>query len=546
VAEKPKIICIDIPDVSKPLKEAGYNVRWGTWGTPFVNSSEYKMLRLAADLPNYHEQEVVFADLKSREAQYLLDPPGPATSLRVPKGTCDPRPFAMNSFRGESQRILEHGGIFICLAAAVRNAVYLKQDRTPVKQNNWDILQELGRTSIVVDDDSGDEIAVVPGTPYAEVLRRHLSGSTYSCHFSFPTAAAPWQPLMLNKYQQPVAALLEVGRGRILLLPRFSDFKGVAFDLLADVLPRTVPHLFPVDESAAWLSEPQYELPGVVGLREQIAQVRAAAAEQEAALAARIDHERSAHGYLHTLLVGTGDSLVEAVHHAFQSLGFDAQFMDAERGQADRREDLRIDLDGAVLLVEVKGIAGTGGDEDWLAVSKYLATAMRELSRTDVRGLAVVNHQRGEIPSNRAQRPMRDVVLQAATRDHCGLMTTWTLYRLTRNATRLGWTRTAIEPLIKTDGEVLPVPAHYERLGVVEKRWSTVLGVALDGKLQVGDRIAVDDGVDYYEQTVESLQVDKKHVQFVEAGALVGIATAVPSTVRKGCAVYRVVALGLA
>lgn len=52
-------------------------------------------------------------------------------------------------------------------------------------------------------------------------------------------------------------------------------------------------------------------------------------------------------------------------------------------------------MDAAVpVLVEVKGINGMPKEADSLQVAKYLTPRMREWGRTDIRGLAIVNHQR--------------------------------------------------------------------------------------------------------------------------------------------------------
>lgn len=123
----------------------------------------------------------------------------------------------------------------------------------------------------------------------------------------------------------------------------------------------------------------------------------------------QIEAEREPYAFLDDLLTGSGDVLVQAVIQAFRLLGFaDVRDADAEAAgdKGPRREDIRIVDARMPVLVETKGIAGLPSEEDALQVTKYLRPRMIEWDRTDVRGLAIINHQRN---------------LPALDREHAGL-----------------------------------------------------------------------------------------------------------------------------
>jgi hypothetical protein len=85
------------------------------------------------------------------------------------------------------------------------------------------------------------------------------------------------------------------------------------------------------------------------------------------------------------------------------------------------------------VLVEVKGITGIPREASSLQVTKYLAPRMREWGRTDLHGLAIVNHQRHLPALDRDhEQVFQPDVLSNAEDQGFSLLTTWDLYRLVR------------------------------------------------------------------------------------------------------------------
>jgi hypothetical protein len=203
-----------------------------------------------------------------------------------------------------------------------------------------------------------------------------------------------------GKFGQRVAALLPPSknrRGTVIIFPLVADMAGLVSDVVEHALPVLTPHLFDTPAAQSWVFSPRYELPSVVDLQRQIEAVRLAAESRTSELQEKIESERIAHGYRHSLLTETGPALVAAVIRGLKELGFtNVVDADAEDPGADfLREDLRIDQPGEDLILgEAKGIAGLPSDEDALQVWKYLAPRMKTLRRVDVRGLSIINHQR--------------------------------------------------------------------------------------------------------------------------------------------------------
>jgi len=157
---------------------------------------------------------------------------------------------------------------------------------------------------------------------------------------------------------------------------------------------------------------------------------------------------------------------------------------------------------------------------------------IKEWKDANVRGLSIINHQKGLPPLEREDENVfhDDIEVNAQTLDF-GLLTTWDLYRLARNYGRLDWCHDDVRDLLlKTKGRVDPVPAHYEDLGAIENYFAEPGVIALrltDGKkISVGDRVAYQTPIDFIEEEVTSMQIENEQVQNAAGEVLVGLKTA--------------------
>jgi len=561
-------------DAVERVRAAGYSVTVGTLGTPLTVAPSDGRLPIAANgkLPGFAEQEVVVVQHRHPEprahaptdAPPATSEPGIWTSLR--DGVIDPRPITARGAHEYAQRILEHGGIFIFFCESHRPS-NLPSGRASRNYGNffaedellhwsiWDLVPEL--SSFSTSPDHGQEITPV-SLELFEVLAPHLRSATFNCTIDAGWRDSRWIPLAHNKYGLPVAGLLstevhelpsgESARGLVVLLPQVEDVGTCTMTLLTDVLPVLVPRLFPDSERMMWRHQEQYELPGVRALEVEIAVVRAEAEERERALREAVEAKRESEGWMHTLLTGTDDELVDAVVSALGVLGLkDVRKIDdeeEERESGRRREDLQIWDASPLILGEVKGISNLPKEASSLQVWKYLTPRMRKLDRVDIRGLAIINHQRGLPPLERENvHTFQQDVLDNAVEQGFGLLTTLDLFRLVRNKQRWGWPDETVIPLMYGNGRVLAIPAHYELVGVVthffEGPGAVIVEVTASG-FSVGDDLAFVLPIDYVQERVESIQLDDAAVESAAVGDVVGIETGLTKAqARNGVAVYR-------
>jgi hypothetical protein len=296
------------------------------------------------------------------------------------------------------------------------------------------------------------------------------------------------------------------------------------------------------------VTRPEYELPEVVGLKSKIDEIRRQSREEVVRLEGEIESERASPGYLHDLLTKSGDDLVAAVTTGLTTLGFqDVQDVDTD---ADResstplREDLQIHDRSPLLLVEVKGIGGLPAESDALQVAKYVAPRMKELGRFDIQGLFIVNHQR-HLPALDRQNtaPSQEDVLTNAQQQSLGLLTTWDLFRLIRNAIRHSWTSDVLVPILYRTGRIDPVPEHFRFAGRVVAVWpkADALGVLLETDLEVraGKIVAVEGPVDFEVGEISSLRVEDVDQESVTGPGPFGLKTTMPiDSFRTGLRVF--------
>jgi hypothetical protein len=320
-------------------------------------------------------------------------------------------------------------------------------------------------------------------------------------------------------------------------------------DLLDRVLPTLAPRLFPHAEGTRWTRRPEYDLPRIGALNDEIIKIEKEARARVRELEQGIEAERAQYAFLSDLLTATDAELVQAVIRALKTIGFsDVRDVDADAEAAGdavpRREDIRI-MDAAVpVLVEVKGINGTPKEADSLQVAKYLTPRMREWERTDIRGLVIINHQRHLPALDRDHEHVFQAdVITTAEQQGFGLLTTWDLFRLVRGVIIHGWLHDDIAGLFISNGRIQPIPAHYEFIGLVDEYWekASALGLRMEsGVVRAGDRIAYDLPVDFIEEDVTSLQLNDQDVQEAHAGDYVGLKTKLSKQqAHKGVRVYR-------
>jgi hypothetical protein len=456
----------------------------------------------------------------------------------------------------DMDRILAHGGIAVFFCTAKFPAGLLWGQPTvryaPVEEldwSTWDLVPPLDRFSVALF--SGDEVRPLVAKGAFAPLTSHLQMARVACTITPGHQQADrWHALAKNKFGSDVAGVFvpESG-GIVVLLPQVPDPGATVRVLLDDVFPALSPGLFPGSEKFAWRERPPYEFHEVQQLRAEIELVRADAAARQAELQAQVDAARQQHGWLLDLLSATGDELVDAVQRALSELGLpDVRKVDEKREVQEKgrlREDIQVLGGSPVILVEVKGLTNLPKEEDTLAAAKYRAPRMEEWGRTDVRGLAVINHQRNVPPLEREnEHTFQEDVLENAHHQSFAVITAFDLYQLVVNKRKLKWPEEAVVPIFYENGRVRVLPQHYERVGVIDHFYERagVIAISVDGQgFARGDVLAFALPIQFTEEEATSIQIDGTDVDSVLAGQHVGIKTALTKAeARQGVRVYRV------
>lgn len=568
---RPKILLVDLPDsAAELLRQSGYNVAEGTLGTPMevARSDKYSYVPVKANLPGYTEQEIIAIDFKDPEP--TSEPPEDASPgekgpwQKMSSGIINPRPVTAAYIHDNLDRIQKHGGIFVFFLADPYLPQYvwgevrysdLRIERE-VSFSVWEVLREA--ESVERKRDLGSEIDVPDSSRH--VLVPHLQESSFSVTIDRPynIEEKRWIPLARSKFGGTVAAIIAPEEGEIdgwvFLLPQAPRKGEVLKDLIEDFLPRLRPQLFPHIEGKIWIEQDQYQLPRVRELQQQVAEVERDADQKISELRDEISAEREKYSFLHGILTGTGDELVEAVIETLKLLGFqDVRDVDKEEGSSGngegekatrKREDIQIHDRSPLVLGEVKGIVNLPKEAGALQVFKYLAPRMKQLDRTDIHGLSIINHQRGLPPVDRERENVfQDDVVTNAEEQGFGLLTTFDLYRLARGYLRHGWQHEDVVELFYEEGRMEPIPKHYEFIGVIDGFWqqAEAVGLRLEKPLAVGDRIVFELPLDFEEQPVESIQLDDEDVESAEAGQHIGVKTQLTkSQARNGVRILQV------
>jgi hypothetical protein len=553
---KPKILLVDLPDeATADLDAAGFNVQAGTFGRPYrvPAKDDYFPVIVQAHLPNYTEQEVVVIDLIPPKPS--AEPVGTKSAAkgeqdwyaRTGRGLIDPRPRAMALVNDNWGRILASGGVFTVFAQP-----RLRQDfvlgvyrfgmldhKRPIVCDNWSFLNILSPENLRVEADHGTESQVCESVDLLEnFLRGHQPGVEFSAVLTptFTMTQEGFQfdflPLMSNKFGETVGGIVLAKRpkkGRIVILPQVKDKVRAVRELVTTVLPELCRHLFPYFEGDRWVHSEKYEHASVLEKKGMQQRVREEADARLGALDLEIKAEAERLRFLHGVLTKTGDELVDDLREALRLVGFNKIEKPAEEEGVNRQEDLQIHDRSPCLLLEVKGLAALPTEGDALQGTKYVIRRMKQWQRTDVSGVFVVNHQRN-LPALYREHGhvFTQQQLDDAAENGMGLTTTWDLFRMIRGLMQWSWPPGTVQDVLYGTGRLPSVPSHYTAAGTVAHYYSdiSVLSIDVNGPgLRVGDTVGFLFPSGFFQETVNSLQVNKEDVRQAAPGQRAGYKT---------------------
>ncbi len=333
---QPKILLIDMNDeVETGLKEAGYNVSKGSFGTPYKvqKGDGYQPVITNGNMPaDFAEQEIIIVNLFREK---ILDKPNGEKAVSQGEndwwascrfGQIDPRPRRMAWIQDDFDRILQHGGTFIIFAddktiqkilfGHIRLGEFQEVGDISHQYHNWCFLSEL--YGLEINRASGLEIST-DKSPLRGDLNDYIKNSAYyTCTLSPISQSVKERFISLaeNKYGKSVACAIspcESIKGWIFIFPQIEDVLPFITSFFDESLTVLSPHLFPYYEKAKWIHFPEYEIPSIMKLRKKISEIQENANAEVSKLEKECEVERQNLGYMHDLLSGSGNQLVIAV-----------------------------------------------------------------------------------------------------------------------------------------------------------------------------------------------------------------------------------------
>jgi hypothetical protein len=533
---EPKIMLIDFPQaVQEKISQLGYNVTSGTLGKSF-RAEPGKFVWYNHSLPLLHEQDIIFIDMEEPKLDEDTEAPALPTTLSPDNPLCivpygqsyfNPRPDVAEVFSEQFKEVVSQGGVIVAFAGWKQVEKY--------ERYTWDSRKYLGCSeadnyswvpiSVNVKNRRGTEVTFNDNDYFAHLVRSIKQPVSYSAVFQYLDEEKDY-PIACNSMGEIVGFGRTLGDGILIFLPRFGDFGPVIERMLRETLVDLTPRLFPYSTRHTWLLKPEYQWPEVRSLQERRQEVQEEYKNKLVELDQQIDAERERLSFLHAILRATGDSLVENLVQTLRFIGFeDVQI--ADQAGRKKEEDLQIWDNNQPILIEVKGLSGLPSEADCQQILKYIVRRQRELDRTDVKGVFIVNHQR-HVPGLERDAAFTSQQINDAIHNEYALATTWDLFqaivKVMKGLLEYADIQTA---LASKAGQVEYIPRNYQEIGKIEHYYPeahAVLAKLFDGEeLRIGDTVGFLSEDQQFEQAAESLEIDKEPVEVVRSGVEFGI-----------------------
>jgi hypothetical protein len=329
-------------------------------------------------------------------------------------------------------------------------------------------------------------------------------------------------PLLKNKNDQIVSYIWISNNEITFLLPQLKSKNALLDRLFKEVLFQYFSEYFPEIETISWKNKTQYYLPKQQELENKKQDITKKYNEDIAKIEEVIEDNNKKHAFLHNILIGTGDILVESIIEYLKWLGFEhAIEKDKTAANGLLEEDIQVDLeDKSLLIIEVKGINGTSKDSECSQISKIRHRRCKERKSFDVFALYIANNERNIEPLKRTIPPFNDNQIQDAINDDRGLMYTWQLFNLYFNVENGFISKEEARKCFLQTGLVDFTPTLKE-LGKPYKFYQnhTVICVELNNNtIHVGDTLAYEKEGRYYPITITEIQQDEKPIKEVSDG----------------------------
>ncbi len=321
------------------------------------------------------------------------------------------------------------------------------------------------------------------------------------------------------------------------VLPQVENKSALIKDLFEKFLFENFSQFFPDIEANRWIHQPEYRLPEEKQIDAEIVAKREEYEKEIAALEQKSEEVSLKYAFLKEMLISTGDQLVKAVKAYMEWLGFEnviEKDETVEDGQP-KEEDLALNYYDQLILLEVKGINGTSTDSECSQIDKVVYRRIKQLDKTNVHGVYIVNNQKNVEPLKRLMPPFNDTQVSDAINQDRTMIYTTQLFALYSDIENGFITKEEARKCFLTPG-LADFHSSLFSLGEPYKYFqgNTVICIDLAGKkVSAGDKIFYKDKFHRLVcLNVESIEQNKQPIKSAEYGkTAINVGVKVPNGV---------------
>lgn len=407
--------------------------------------------------PNFHEYDIFIIDLEKKEVVDYIDEEhqqkyvtGNSTMMlksSYPQTIFDPKPLSLHLLKEKIDSLIKKT-IFVVFTESNYEIDYqpvVISDTYPkLSQKQSYSLYNFLNFPINNDGKFGVETKVnkLITNDLNKILSKYNDKSYYNQTFYHPEildnekqkyiSDPNFIPLMYNGQDEIISFAQFDDKLSLFVIPQIKRKGDFILEFLFEFAPNIVPELFPDIVKNEWKNEKTYYLPNHESLLLKKTNEIDRHKREIESITDEIVINNIKFGYLHDMLIESGDELVNSIIIFLKWLGFkNAIEFDTKKEKNNvLEEDIQIETSKGLIIIEVKGIGGTSKDSECSQISKIKYRRSKERNSFDVYAHYIVNHQRHLPPLKRKNPPFTDNQKNDAVNDERGLITTWQLYKL--------------------------------------------------------------------------------------------------------------------
>lgn len=453
--DKTKVCCLDLDEELIEYLKEKFDVYNGSLGNlvDVAGLNKYGLnLLLNYVLPeNLQEYDVFIEDMAKKDPVEYNKTNHTRTAITetevyyfrsdYPQTIFDPRPYSSLVLTGRLKKQRNKPAIKIVFQDALYDIKYVIADirlsytKAEVSYNNYQHLP-----NFCLFEASGKEVKLCDNKLSNLLFEPLLNDITYCQTYRHPTRFVDKKnvnderfiPLLKSRDGSIISFIWLDENDITIMLPQTKRKKELLENVFNNLLFQNFSDYFPEIEESIWINNSSCYLPNHECLLNEKSELEKKYKEDLKNIDERIKQNNTKYGYLHTLLNGTGDELVDATIKFLKWLGFENVVdKDEHLDKNFNEEDIQIDVPNeGLLLLEVKGINGTSTDAKCSQITKVVHRRSKEQKRFDVHGLYIVNNEKNIAPESRTTPPFNEQQIKDAVYDERGLCYTWQLFNL--------------------------------------------------------------------------------------------------------------------